>query len=526
MSVARNLTERNKMADKDEFSIDDHVMILGIRGYAGCLNGADGTVYGKDEVRYSVVLWDGTCLNIAAKNLVLAPPRRGENRVTLLMINPSKKERSLEFHRYISEIYQTIRNKDGLHTSGLKTIGAFSSTMPCIKLVPDDYIMMMYAVMEYFKYFSGQHLLETELVLEWTILCMVLNRKPKKKYSKSQLKEMRQKIFAAHAGFLSLKLQKEKKIEEQIKKEEKVDEQMSRNYSFVQEIQDIIFDESLPEDLNSIRKILSDPVLTKGLKLEVVEDESDPNKHVTTFRFTDNGDDKECAASKTEVGDNDDDKECAEVATLTVELENSKSKSIPLKPNSSRVLEELTRKMRLQKGSDDDNDDDDDADADDYSKPAWPSADKEYTAKMDPGTAKALGDNIDTTERDAFIKAVISRTVNGEVMSDAFISAVISRIDGSHRGVDVDRKRDMDEVKDIPRTRTDDDNDPDEPDEPDDDDYDDDDPDDDDRVLKNEWKRTGIHEEMLTVYIHKFMIAPHIIEFIEGYKEAHENNND
>ena len=50
MSVARNLTERNKMADKDEFSIDDHVMILGIRGYAGCLNGADGTVYGKDEV--------------------------------------------------------------------------------------------------------------------------------------------------------------------------------------------------------------------------------------------------------------------------------------------------------------------------------------------------------------------------------------------------------------------------------------------------------------------------------------------
>ncbi|OEU19369.1 hypothetical protein FRACYDRAFT_235419 [Fragilariopsis cylindrus CCMP1102] len=405
------------MADKDEFSIDDHVMILGSEGML-CLNGADGTVYGKDEVRYSVVLWDGTCLNIAAKNLVLAPPRRGENRVTLLMINPSKKERSLEFHRYISEIYQTIRNKDGLHTSGLKTIGAFSSTMPCIKLVPDDYIMMMYAVMEYFKYFSGQHLLETELVLEWTILCMVLNRKPKKKYSKSQLKEMRQKIFAAHAGFLSLKLQKEKKIEEQIKKEEKVDEQMSRNYSFVQEIQDIIFDESLPEDLNSIRKILSDPVLTKGLKLEVVEDESDPNKHVTTFRFTDNGDDKECAASKTEVGDNDDDKECAEVATLTVELENSKSKSIPLKPNSSRVLEELT---------------------------PWPSADKEYTAKMDPGTAKALGDNIDTTERDAFIKAVISRTVNGEVMSDAFISAVISRIDGSHRGVDVDRKRDMDE---------------------------------------------------------------------------------
>jgi hypothetical protein len=226
MSVTSNLTKRNKMADKDEFSIDDHVMILGIRGYVGCLNGADGTVYGKDEARYSVVLWDGTCLNIAAKNLVLAPPRRrDENRVTpLLMTNPSKKERSLEFHRNISEIYQTIRNKDGSHTSGLKTIGTFSSTMPCIKLVSDDYIMMMYAVMEYFKCFSGQYLSETELVLEWTIPCMVLNRKPKKKYSKSQLKEMRQKIFAAHAGFLSFKLQKEKKIEEQIKKEEKVDE--------------------------------------------------------------------------------------------------------------------------------------------------------------------------------------------------------------------------------------------------------------------------------------------------------------
>jgi hypothetical protein len=505
MSVTSNLTKRNKMADKDEFSIDDHVMILGIRGYVGCLNGADGTVYGKDEARYSVVLWDGTCLNIAAKNLVLAPPRRrDENRVTpLLMTNPSKKERSLEFHRNISEIYQTIRNKDGSHTSGLKTIGTFSSTMPCIKLVSDDYIMMMYAVMEYFKCFSGQYLSETELVLEWTIPCMVLNRKPKKKYSKSQLKEMRQKIFAAHAGFLSFKLQKEKKIEEQIKKEEKVDEQMSRNYSLVQEIQDIIFDELLPEDLNSTRKILSDPVLTKGLKLEVVEDESDPDKHVTTFRFTDNGNGKECAASKTEVGDNDDDKECAEVATLTVELE--KSKSISLKPTSSRVLEELTRKMHFQEGPDDDDDDDDD----DYSKPAWPSADKEYTAKMDPGTAKTLGDNIDTTERDAFINAVISRTVNGEVMSDAFINAVISRIDGSHCGVDVDGKRDIDEVKDIPRTRTDDDNDPDELDDDelddddyddddddyddddddddddyDDDDYDDDDPDDDDRVFK------------------------------------------
>ena len=114
-------------------------------------------------------------------------------------------------------------------------------------------------------------------------------------------------------------------------------------------------------------------MLTKGLKLEVVEDESDPNKHVTTFRFTDNGDDKECAASEIEVGDNDDDKECAEVATLTVELE--KSKSISLKPSSSRVLEELTRKMRFQEGPDDDDDDDD------YSKPAWPSADKRIYRK-------------------------------------------------------------------------------------------------------------------------------------------------
>jgi hypothetical protein len=37
------------MANKDKFSIDDYVMILGIRGYTDCLNGAGGTVYGKDE---------------------------------------------------------------------------------------------------------------------------------------------------------------------------------------------------------------------------------------------------------------------------------------------------------------------------------------------------------------------------------------------------------------------------------------------------------------------------------------------
>ena len=326
MSMASNLTKRNKMANKNDFSIDDKVMILGIRGYADCLNGAGGTVYGKDEARYSVVGWDGTCLNIAAKNLVLVPPR-DENGVTL-MTNPSKKERSLEFHRYISEIYQTIRNTDGSHTSCLKSMGTFSSTIPS-KLVSDDCIIMMYAVMEYFKYFSGQHLSETELVLEWTIQCMVLNRKPKKKYSISQLKEMRQKIFAAHASFLSYKLQKEKKIEEQIRKEEKVDEQMSRNPSLVEEIKDIIFNELLPEDLNSIRKILSDPVMMKGLKLEVLEDEPDSNKYVTTFRVTYN---LPCLE-----GDNDDDKECA--VTLKVELE----KSIALKPTSSRVLEEITR---------------------------------------------------------------------------------------------------------------------------------------------------------------------------------------
>jgi len=41
------------------------------------------------------------------------------------------------------------------------------------------------------------------------------------------------------------------------------------------------------------------------------------------------------------------------------------------------------------------------------------------------------------------------------------------------------------------------------------------------------WRRTGTcaHEEMLT-YIHKFMIAPLIIESMKGYEEAHENNSD
>jgi hypothetical protein len=42
---------------------------------------------------------------------------------------------------------------------------------------------------------------------------------------------------------------------------------------------------------------------------------------------------------------------------------------------------------------------------------------------------------------------------------------------------------------------------------------------------EDEWRRTGTQEEMLTVYIHKFIIARHVIECIEAYKEAHENNS-
>jgi hypothetical protein len=471
LAVASKLTEHNKMANKNDFSIDDLVVIQGIQGYTDYLNGAGGTVYEKDKARYSVVGWDGTCLNIAAKNLALVPPR-DENKATL-KTNPSKKERSLEFYRYISEIYQTIRNTDGSHTSCLKSMGTFSSTIPS-KLESDDCIMMMYAVMEYFKYFSGRHLSETELVLEWTIQCMIFNRKPKK-YTKSQLKEMRQKIIAAHASFLSYKLQKEEKIDEQIRKEEKLDEEMSWNPSLVKEIGDIIFDQLLPEHLNSIRKLLSDPVTMKGLQLEVLEDESDSN---VTFRVIGNLpiDD-----------DNDDDKECA--VTLKIELEKPKSIT---KPNSSRVLEEITRDQaeNVDKMSGDDCNKD--------SKPG-PSTDKEYTAKslrqsdamlkvtnhklresidklrsqvqdqaktlddsngdlrlMDPGiqfTRSLMCSHsyprFTATGRDALVRA-ISRTIDGGETPEAFINAVISRIVGSHRDVDFDEKRDV--VKDIPRT--------------------------------------------------------------------------
>jgi hypothetical protein len=139
-----------------------------------------------------------------------------------------------------------------------------------------------------------------------------------------------------------------------------------------------------------------------------------------------------------------------------------KSKLIALKPTSSRVLEELTYdqaknidKMRSQEGPADD----DDCDKD--SKPAWPLADKECTAKlMDPRTA---------TGRGVLINA-ISRSIDGEIpMGDTFINAVISRIVGSHRGVGGVVKdirtaviSQMNEVKDSQKqqkTRTDDDDD-------------------------------------------------------------------
>jgi hypothetical protein len=175
---------------------------------------------------------------------------------------------------------------------------------------------------------------------------MVLNRTPKK-YSKPQLKEMRNKVIAVHAVFLSYKREKEKKIEGLIQKEEEVDKQMSRNLSLVKEIADIIYDKLLPKDLNIMRKILADPVIMKDLKLEALEEKSDPNKYVTTFRVTDKRPNLE--------GDN--------AVTL--------KKTIALKHTTSRLLQELTHdqaenvdKMRLEEGLDDN-------DCDIDSKPAW-----------------------------------------------------------------------------------------------------------------------------------------------------------